>query len=432
MPVKSATPVAAVYDRRSAARSASAGIDRRYSSDGSPIVSWSKARILTVSVALFALTGCEMAPVHPPIQYTGDPIVDGNAELAAAPAKDRVLWNYRLAATALRLGRFDETQHQLDDALPLIGGILANSADAKKARSLFSAESTKTFIGEPYERVMAYYYRAVLYWRDGQPDNARACYRSGQLIDSDAEADAYKSDYVLLDYLDGLASAKLGADGSDAFARAGENYHRELPAYDLQANVLVFAEYGRGPCKYAGGEYGEQLRFMVEDSPAHSAKLTVEGRAVALPPYDDLNFQATTRGGRVMDYILGHKAVFKKTTDTVGNVALAGAAIAANNIYKRDGTKSDNAQNTAIALGLIGVGSKIFSAATTPQADTRTWDNLPQRLSFAALRLPPGEHPAILEFFNSEGKRIERLTRQLTLSVLPEGDSVIFLSELKR
>ena len=50
----------------------------------------------------------------------------------------------------------------------------------------------------------------------------------------------------------------------------------------------------------------------------------------------------------------------------------------------------------------------------------------------AALRLPPGEHPATLEFFNSEGKRIERLTRQLTLSVQPEGDSVFFLSELKR
>jgi len=387
---------------------------------------------LIVSVALFALAGCEMAPLRPPIQYTGDPIVDGNAELAAAPAKDRVLWNYRLAATALRLGRFDETQHQLDDALPLIGGILANSADAKKARSLFSAESTKTFIGEPYERVMAYYYRAVLYWRDGQPDNARACYRSGQLIDSDAEADAYKSDYVLLDYLDGLASAKLGADGSDAFARAEKNYHRKLPPYDPQANVLVFAEYGRGPRKYAGGEYGEQLRFMVEDSPAHSARLTVDRRAVALPPYDDLNFQATTRGGRVMDYILGNKAIFKKTTDRVGNVALVGAAVAANNIYRDDGTKSDNAESTAIALGIIGVGSKIFSAVTTPQADTRVWNNLPQRLSFAALRLPPGEHPATLEFFNSEGKRIERLTRQLTLSVPPEGDSVIFLSELKR
>jgi hypothetical protein len=133
-----------------------------------------------------------------------------------------------------------------------------------------------------------------------------------------------------------------------------------------------------------------------------------------------------------MDHILGNKAVFKKTTDTVGDVALVGAAVAADNIYKQDGTKSDNAENTAIALGLFGVGSKILSAATTPQADTRTWNNLPQRLSFGALRLPPGEHPALLEFFNAEGKRIERLTRQLTLSVQPEGDSVIFLSELKR
>ena len=96
--------------------------------------------LLALGVALFALAGCETAPVRPPIQYTGDPIVDGNAELAAAPAKDRVLWNYRLAATALRLGRFDETQHQLDDALPLIGGILANSADAKKAGTRQAAE----------------------------------------------------------------------------------------------------------------------------------------------------------------------------------------------------------------------------------------------------------------------------------------------------
>ena len=38
--------------------------------------------------------------------------------------------------------------------------------------SLFHPESSKVFIGEPYERAMAYYYRAILYWRDGQPDNA--------------------------------------------------------------------------------------------------------------------------------------------------------------------------------------------------------------------------------------------------------------------
>ena len=60
--------------------------------------------------------------------------------------------------------------------------------EAARARGLFAAERTKPFIGEPYERVMAYYYRGILYWRDGQPDNARACFRSGQVIDSDPSA----------------------------------------------------------------------------------------------------------------------------------------------------------------------------------------------------------------------------------------------------
>ena len=162
-----------------------------------------------VGVGLVAFTGCATVPDRPQVIVTGDAVVDGNAQRAAAPVKDRALWDFRVAASALRAANPAEAKLRLDDALPLIGGILANDADAKRARGLFSAESTKTFIGEPYERVMAYYYRGLLYWRDGQPDNARACYRSGQLIDSDAEAVDNKSDYVLLDYLDGFASASL-------------------------------------------------------------------------------------------------------------------------------------------------------------------------------------------------------------------------------
>ena len=399
------------------------------------------AAVLAATALLF-LAGCATVPDRPQIRYTGDPVVDGNAERAAAPVQDRALWDFRVAASALRVGRPDEAKLHLDDALPLIGGILANDADAKRARSLFSAESVKTFIGEPYERVMAYYYRGLLYWRDGQPDNARACYRSAQLIDSDAETAEYKSDYVLLDYLDGLVSAKLSADGSDALARAQANAkNRKLPAYDPAANVLIFAEYGTGPRKYGGGEYGEQLKFFTKDSSAHSATLTVDGRTVELPAYDDLNFQATTRGGRVMDHILGGKAVFKRTTDTVGDVALVGAAIAADNAYGRrrrpDGTVETygnrDAQTAAVALGAIGLISKFASAATTPRADIRMWDNLPQRLSFAALRLAPGDYPATLEFRDAAGRALPALTQTLNLHVDPaERDTVIFLSELKR
>jgi len=174
-------------------------------------------------------------------------------------------------------------------------------------------------------------------------------------------------------------------------------------------------EFGSGPRKYATGEYHEQLRFSTQDSKVRSATLTIGGQIVSFTPWDNLNFQATTRGGRVMDHILGHKVVFKQTTNTVGDVALVGAAVAADNIYKRDNrlpagrggqknsppeiSKNYDAENAAIALGVIGIFSKVASAATTPQADTRTWDNLPQYLSFAALRLPPGAADGDAGFF---------------------------------
>ena len=383
--------------------------------------------------ALIGLAGCATAP-RTNILYTGDPVIDGNAERMAARPQDRVMWDYRIAAAALRSGNYDEAKAKLDDAILKMGGIINNSADAAKARGLFSGENSKVFIGEPYERVMAYYYRGILYWRDGQPDNARACFRTGEFIDSDAETAAYKSDYVLLDYLDGLASMKLSADGSDALKRATTNAQgRTLPDYDPQANVMVFAEFGTGPQKYAGGEYGEQLRFMTADSRVHSAALTVNDRTIALPAYDDLNFQATTRGGRVMDFILGNKAVFKRNASNVGDVALLGGVVAADNMRRYNGSKNHDAENAAIALGAIGLFSKLASAATTPNADVLMWNNLPQRLSFAALRLPVGQHAAKVEYFDGEGRRLAGLTQELTIVVDDATrDTVVFLSELKR
>jgi len=385
-----------------------------------------------LALAALLLGGCASMPDTPRVAYTGDPVVDGKAELAVAAPKDHVLWNYRVAGAALRRDQFGEAKEQLEDAMPRIGGIISHSTDAKKARSLWSGEDSKTFIGESYERVMAYYYRGILYWMDGQPDNARACFRTGQFIDSDAEQDSFKGDYVLLDYLDGFITARLAGDGSDALKRAEKTAKHPLPAYDGAANLIVFAEFGQGPRKYASGEYGEQLRFIVNESRSYSARLTVGGETLDLPAYDDLNFQATTRGGRVMDYILGRKAVFKRTTDAVGDVALVGAAVAATQIRRYDGGTSRNAETATIALAAVGLLSKVASAATTPKADTRCWENLPQRLSFGSLHLAPGEYEATLEFLDRSGQILAPRTKHLKINVKPEGDTVLFLSELSR
>ena len=110
------------------------------------------------------------------------------------------------------------------------------------------------------------------------PDNARACFRSAQIQDADAENKQFAADYVLLDYLDGLVTAKLGGDGSDAFKRAAAvSKFGNPPPYNANANVLFFAEFGRGPLKYATGEYSEELRFMPGRSAVQSVLIKVDG-----------------------------------------------------------------------------------------------------------------------------------------------------------
>lgn len=378
--------------------------------------------VAVLSAGLF-LSGCATER-QPPVVLTGDIMVDGPNAIEHGPARDKVLWEYRTSAAAMRRGQFDLAKRYLDDALLALGGIYGKDESARHARSYFHEEASKTFIGEPYERVMAYYYRGILYWMDGEPDNARACFRSAQLEDSGTQDENFSADYAILDYLDGLASVKLGGDGSDAFQRAEkESRLSKLPPYNPEDNVLFLLECGQGPVKYSTGQYGEELRFREAPSPARIATVTVEGQKLTAGPCDDLAFQATTRGGRVMDHVLGNKAVFKTTTSAVGDAAIISGIIAAN---------QHNRTSQQVGIGLLAAGaiSKIFSAATTPAADTRSWDNLPHFLTFAHLKLPPGQHVATVEFLDAAGRLLPGLTKTITLNVPANGkDKIVFVSD---
>jgi len=382
---------------------------------------------LALSAAGVMLAGCASEPART-VVLTGNIMVDGPEAIAYGPPRDKVLWQYRTAAAAMRQGRFDLAKQYLDAALTRLEGIYGPDANARKSRGYFHAEASKTFVGEPYERSMAYIYRGILYWRDGEPDNARACFRSAELEDSDTENHEYAGDWVLPDYLDGLATAKLGlGDGSDAFKRAQANAKGlTLPPYNPKANVLFFIEFGPGPLKYAAGEYREKLCFSSPPSRVKSAELNLDALHIPVAPADDVGFQATTRGGRVMDHILGNKAVFKASTDVAGDVAIVGGAAT---LLAGGGR---NATMNEVGGGLLaaGVVSKLISAATIPAADTRTWDNLPHYLSFACLPLAPGSHAATIEFLGPDGRVLPDLTKVVTFEVPADGkDKVIFVSD---
>jgi hypothetical protein len=373
-------------------------------------------------LSLVLLTGCATTK-SPRLTFTGDPLLDGQNAIAQGPEKDRVLWQYRTGLTAMRRGDFAEAERQFDDALLRVDGILEADKSAKKSRGYFSEEAKKTFLGEPYERVMAYFYRGILYWINGEPDNARACFRNAQFQDSDSENREYANDWVLMDYLDGFATAKLSGDGVDAYKRAQSSFKPgKLPEYSKAANTLVFLEFGQGPTKYAGGEYDEQLRFRPGMSAVHGAWVKVANKAIRIAPYDDVTFQATTRGGRVMDHILANKAVFKSATDSFGTAAIVGGAV----VGSQRGSQE-------IGLGLIAAGvlSKVIASATTPAADTRSWDNLPQYVSFVALELPAGPQTATIEFTDAAGNVMPSLTKTIAFNVSTGNDAVLFASDRK-
>jgi tetratricopeptide (TPR) repeat protein len=372
------------------------------------------------------LVGCATAPGQGEYTPTGDPVVDGLAMLERCPTRDRVLWQYRTALAALRQGQREQAEALMDEALHRLQGIYGPDSDARKSRGYFTRESKKTFLGEPYERAMAYYYRGVLYWMAGELDNARACFRSAQVMDSDTVDRSYSGDYVTCDVLDGWVTSRLGGDGSDAFARAQESARgADPPTYDPDHNVIIFAETGQGPVKYATGQYGEELRFRPGQSRAVRVHVRAGERTLSMEPLDDLTFQATTRGGRVMDHILANKAVFKGTTDAVGNAAIISGAIMASQ-------RNRNSSVDEVGAGLIiaGVLSKLVSAGATPEADTRTWHNLPELLYVGSLALGPGEHRLVAEFLDAGGKPVTEATRDFVLTITETTrEAVVFLSD---
>jgi hypothetical protein len=102
---------------------------------------------------------------------------------------------------------------------------------------------------------------------------------------------------------------------------------------------------------------------------------------------EDLYFQASTRGGRPVEYILAGKAKFKDAANTTADVsgAVALGALGAANISAASGNYSGAAAASYLsaASSLISLVSSAVEASTTPAADTRTWESIPGSLWFA-------------------------------------------------
>ena len=367
------------------------------------------------------MTACQTPDIQPAPEYSDDLVVEGKRLIAQAPRQDKNLWRLRVGLVALKQNQPNDAKALFEAAMPAAGQILQADASTRMAQSLFSPENVKGFHGEPYERAMGWFYRGLIYWMDGEPANARACFRTAQLMDALAEKHEHRADWVMLDYLDGFITAKLGKDGSAALRRAREHAGAiALPDYNPAANTLLVLQTGFGPVKKSGGDVGEALVYDGGHSDVAQIRITVASRTVTAPIFDNLTVQASTRGSRAMDLVLARKATVKKVGDTIGDVGTVPGVVLVDYEDTRDA-----------GLALLGVGlvGKFIGNSVETRADTRTWNNLPQHLSFVALNLPVGEHPATVDFIDATGAALPDRQKSVLLTVQAGRDTVLLVAD---
>jgi len=290
----------------------------------------------------------------------------------------------------------------LDLAIARVEDIYADTPEAKKARSLWYDEAEKDFKGEPYERSFIFFLRGLRYFETGDFDNAKACFKSGILQDSLSVEGRFNADMANMEWMIGICHLKLGEheDAVKAFKRA-QSIRPNLVIPDKNDNTLVVFFAGRGPVKKQTGKYKDILLFEAGKSVSkiiiasymqfgknpsyHTPKL-----------FEDIFFQATTRGGRSIDKINKYKSTVKNNTKVIGNLAFLLGLTALGTSLIIAASSSGNGDVAiifgAIGIGLIaaGIGAHVIAKMIKTKADIRTFKSIPGRLLVQSAKLVPG------------------------------------------
>ena len=337
------------------------------------------ALLVLLAPAAHAQGASVFAPIPP----------SGNAEtfLARLPQegeRNRVLNDMEIGARSFWAGQYEQAKPALDDAIARIEAVYAKNPEATKARSLWYDEAVKPFKGEPYERVMAYYYRGLLYLHDGDYENARAAFRSGQLQDAFAEEQQNQCDFAVMFFLEAWAShLNHDYDLRDETLARLKTLRPDFPGIGAHDDTLVLVETGSAPRKLGDG--AEHAFFVYRRGKGFSetrAVLVAPGGEQPIYPMEDVFWQASTRGGRQVDRILNGKVQFQESVTALSTTLMTGAQIAMG-VQELGG--GGTAGTVAGVLGGVGALSYLIASNAKPTADTRTWTSLPDTIHVMTL-----------------------------------------------
>ncbi len=348
-------------------------------------------------------------------------------ELEHAGETSRALFLCGLAQAQLLRGDLEGARKHFLEAARIMGTWVTSGSEELGA--IVGSEASKTWQGDPHEKAMNAFYLGLLYWWRGETDNARAAFKRGILADAESDEGEAQVDFALLFWLAGRASLEMGlrGDAEDFFeeARRAREFAVKNGAHGASSspiltdpsfgNLIVLAELGIGPRKVQSGDYEEVAVIVPRPVRYDRAEVFVDGQSAGETTLlADLDYQASTRGGKAMAGIREGKAVFKGITGTAGAILLIEGA-------------NDSGKGQRDKL-IVGGALLLASLLTSASADVRHWETLPQTVHALTAEVAPGRHEVRIVF--SGPGNPAGLEQTWLVDVPEQGDAVVLFRSL--
>ena len=357
-------------------------------------------------------------------------------QLDSFPERDQTLiLNYR-AHSKLALGYHDSAHADYLRAW----NIMNHSQGGGVANAQIFSERQKWWMGEPYERAFNSWYLGMLYFQQGNVEDAMACFRNAIFVDTgDLEAGEFAADWLppflmrVRCYLDrgDKDGAKMLLDEINRLPKEPGNFDPDCPWLSLdahlEANTVMMIELGVGPYFTAEGHHNSVRATNQGEYKESYAEVWVNGQAMGQAyRIGDTFFQAITRGGRVMDDILKGKAIAK----TAGIATGAGALAVGSMLMRSDAKGARTAGAITMAAGAVVLVASLLMNA---EADTRGNVLLPAETHMLLAKLPPGEHDVEVRYFDNMGRELREMRQQgIPLTVPEKGDATLLVRSKPR
>ncbi|MBR5622159.1 MAG: sel1 repeat family protein [Opitutales bacterium] len=179
----------------------------------------------------------------------------------------------------------------------------------------------------------------------------------------------------------------------------------------MNFDTMAILWNGRGPRMMCSGEHGERRVIVPGEMAEEKFSLSLHDGNDDLSfigGFGNVNFQATTRGGREMDNVLKDKAAAKNALHTTGSglMAVGAGTLAAstmNSLYNN----SSNPYAALAGLLMLGAGAGLdaLSDAVNAEADTRNWRCLPYDMQFACFSSADGTKFSATSWINEVKQR---------------------------